>query len=250
MATHLDQSLDDIIKNTPRNRGGRRSGGRNQNRNSPYSRRDGGVQKRDGGKKQQQSSQMMMLNNPAYLAALQQQQQQQTRGPGKILISNLDYGVTEADLRALFQQIGPLSRVTLNYNRKGTSNGSGEVVFKNASHAQVAYDRYHDVELDHRKMRIEVVASSVAPAVVPMIIPQMMPQAFEQQQQQQSKGSSGRGKRGGNSQQNSNNAQGSNKSGGRGRRGGRAARENKPMPTAEELDAELDEYMKDVEPTA
>ncbi|KAJ2827382.1 hypothetical protein IWW50_001916 [Coemansia erecta] len=254
MATNLDQSLDDIIKSTPRGRGRRDGNSRGQNRGSPYTRRDGGVQKRDNNpprKQQQQAAQMMMLNNPAYLAALQQQQRQQQSGrsgaSGKILINNLDYGVTEADLRALFQQIGPLSKVALNFNRKGTSNGSGMVVFKNPAHAQSAYDRYHNVELDHRKMVIEVVAGGAAAGVMPVMLPAMMAQNFAQPQQAGSSGGR-RNRRGGNAQ-NSGAAQPAaaarpNK-GGRGERTRGGRRQDGPAPSAEQLDADLDEYMKD-----
>ncbi|KAJ2496478.1 hypothetical protein GGH96_005803 [Coemansia sp. RSA 1972] len=260
MATNLDQSLDDIIKSTPRSSGsggrGRRDGNsRGQTRNSPYARRSGGVQKNDSSRKpsqqqQQQAAQMMMLNNPAYLAALQQQhrQKQGSGSSGKILINNLDYGVTEADLRELFQQVGALSKVALNFNRRGTSNGSGMVVFKNPAHAQSAFNRYNNVELDHRKMLIEVVGGGAAPGVVPMVVP-MMPQTFAQPQNAQSGGRRnrrGNGPSSGNAQSGKSqgsSAQGSNGNAQGGRR--RGGRQDKPQPSAEQLDADLDEYMKD-----
>ncbi|KAJ2662982.1 hypothetical protein IW148_002704 [Coemansia sp. RSA 1199] len=260
MATNLDQSLDDIIKSTPRSSGsggrGRRDGNsRGQNRNSPYARRSGGVQKHDSGSRkpsqqqQQQAAQMMMLNNPAYLAALQQQHRQKqgaSGSSGKILINNLDYGVTEADLRELFQQVGALSKVALNFNRRGTSSGSGMVVFKNPAHAQLAYNRYNNVELDHRKMVIEVVGA--APGVVPMVVP-MIPQNFQPQQNAPGARRNRRGNGQGSSAQ-SGKSQGSAQSGNgnaQGGRGGRrrGGRQDEPQPSAEQLDADLDEYMKD-----
>ncbi|KAJ1774831.1 hypothetical protein LPJ77_000444 [Coemansia sp. RSA 2523] len=261
MSTNLDQSLDDIIKSTPRSSGsggrGRRDGNsRGQTRNSPYARRSGGVQKSDSGSRkpsqqqQQQAAQMMMLNNPAYLAALQQQHRQKqgsSASSGKILINNLDYGVTEADLRELFQQVGALSKVALNFNRRGTSSGSGMVIFKNPAHAQSAYNRYNNVELDHRKMLIEVVGGGAASGVVPMVVP-MMPQNFVQPQNASGARRNRRGNAQGSSSGQGNKSQGSSAQGSNGNAQGgrrRGGRQDKPQPSAEQLDADLDEYMKD-----
>ncbi|KAI7821842.1 hypothetical protein BX661DRAFT_132017, partial [Kickxella alabastrina] len=99
--------------------------------------------------------------------------QQQAQGSGKILISNLDFNVTEADLRDLFSQVGPVSRATLNFGPTGKSKGTGEVHFRNASHAKVALDKYNNVTLDNRPMRIEVVFNPSA-VVPPMMMPTMM----------------------------------------------------------------------------
>ncbi|KAJ2780050.1 hypothetical protein H4R18_003665 [Coemansia javaensis] len=244
MATNLDRSLDEIISETPRS-GRRRGGARNQNRSSPYSRADAAPQKRDR-KQPQPQQQMMMVNQSALLAAMAQQQQHQGdhSGVGKILISNLDFGVTEADLRMLFGQVGPVIRATLHYGPSGKSRGTGEVVFRNPIHATAAVDRYNNVELDNRKMRIEAVGA--APAAMPMFMPAMLQQAMTQQKPQQKQRSASAG---GARAQNAGSAPAAaqNGAGKRGRRGRRNSGDKRSPMTKEELDADLDSYMDGVE---
>ncbi|KAJ2759544.1 RNA-binding RNA annealing protein, partial [Coemansia nantahalensis] len=194
--------------------------------------------KRDGRKTQQQQQQMMMVNQSALLAAAAAQQK--GRGSGKILIGNLDYNVTEADLRALFGQVGPVTKTSINYGPNGKSKGAGEVTFRNAAHANAAYDKYHNLELDGRKMKIEIVGGA-APAM-PVFMPTIVPQQTTQ-----------RPARGANQSRNTaaSSAAQEGKAGARGRRGGRGGRsgdaDKKRNVTAEELDAELDTYMEGVE---
>ncbi|KAJ2083545.1 hypothetical protein H4R24_000708 [Coemansia sp. RSA 988] len=250
MATNLDKSLDDII-NSSRQEG--RRGGRSSNRNSPYSRRGGGVEKRDNKKGQQQQQlqlqqHMQQQQQAMMLSQLASAQQQHGRSGNKIIIGNLDYGVTEADLRALFGQIGQVVRATLNYDRNGRSKGTGEVIFRNASHASMAVDKYHNVELDNRKMKIEVAYNPISN--MPMAMPAVLPQMFSQPAQSASSGgNAGRKSGGGNS---NNNAQGGARGGrrrGGGRRGGSGSNndDKRPAPTKEELDADLDSYMEGAE---
>ncbi|KAJ1803953.1 hypothetical protein LPJ56_005727, partial [Coemansia sp. RSA 2599] len=211
MSVNLDKSLDDIIKeNSPRGGNRNRRGGNQSHRNSPYARRDGGVQKRGGGNRQNQSqsqnqmaAQSMMFNPAAFLAAAQQQNQ----ASGKIIISNLDYGVTADDLRALFNQVGPVSRATLHFGPNGKSKGSGEVTFKNAVHATMAVEKYHGVTLDGRSMKIEVAFNPMA--VAPMMIPSMMPGAMMPTANNNGGGRKvGGGRNAGNNSNNSNSAGG------------------------------------------
>ncbi|KAJ2064539.1 hypothetical protein GGI17_000866 [Coemansia sp. S146] len=282
MSTNLDKSLDDIIGETPR-RGGRRGNRQNNNnnnrdrgspnRNSPYSRRDGGVQKRGsnnagGGVTKQQ--QAIMFNPAAFMAAAQQQQQQQQGGgsSGRIHISNLDYAVSEADIRALFGQVGPVNKATLNYGPNGKSKGTGEVQFRNPAHAAQAVEKYHGVTLDGRPMRIEIAFNPMAVAAAGMMMPAMVPAPVVAQQP--SSGNT-RGRRGAGSNNNSGNANaGGNRSnnaaggraaggnasggnasggraGGRGRRGRRNDSDKRSPMSKEALDADLDSYMQDAE---
>ncbi|KAJ2710792.1 hypothetical protein H4R19_003574 [Coemansia spiralis] len=244
MATNLDRSLDDIIKESPR-RGGERRSGRGQTRASPYARQDGGVQKRDGRKGQQQQ-QMMMVNQSALLAAAASQQK--GRGTGKILIGNLDYNVTEADLRALFGQVGPVAKASINYGPNGKSKGAGEVTFKNPAHANTSYNKYHNLELDGRKMKIEIVGGGGGVAqTVPMYMPAVVAQPARQQRAPRG---AGQGRNAAGNSASSSAAQGA-KAGTRGRRGGgrrsTGDAEKRGPTTAAELDAELDTYMEGVE---
>ncbi|KAJ2504619.1 hypothetical protein H4217_009370, partial [Coemansia sp. RSA 1939] len=175
---------------------------------------------------------------------------QQNQTSRKIVISNLYYGVTEKDLRALFEQVGPISSATLNCKGDGTSRGSGEVVFKNPMHARLAIEKYNGVHLDGRAMKIETTfdpmaaaASMMMPTMVPSpLMMQQQPQQRQQQQQSRNAGGSGgsaaRNKRGGNAPAGGprRNARGS------GRRGNNPDAADASV-TKDSLDAELDSYM-------
>ncbi|KAJ1719062.1 hypothetical protein LPJ53_006101, partial [Coemansia erecta] len=209
-SANLDKSLDEIISSSQRSGRGRRGGNQTSQRNSPYARRDGGVQKSGNGGRNRQNqnqnqqaaaAQSMMFNPAAFLAAAQQQ----TQTSGKILISNLDYGVTSDDLRTLFSQVGPVTKAMLNFNASGKSNGTGEVTFRNASNATLAVEKYHGVTLDGRAMKIEVAFNPMS--VAPMMMPAMMP---GQMMAAGGVGNVGGGGRGGRRSGNNNNSNSSN----------------------------------------
>ncbi|ORX84218.1 RNA-binding domain-containing protein [Anaeromyces robustus] len=125
----------------------------------------------------------------------------------KIMISNLEYKVTEKDLRELFNDIGPIRSVSLNYDQNGRSKGSGQVVFVRRGDAKRASDKYNKVTLDGRSMKIEIVLSSTA-----------------------SSAAASRNNRRGNGRNN-------------GRRNNRFNKNKEPQKSAEQLDAEMDAYM-------
>ncbi|KAJ7960091.1 THO complex subunit 4C [Quillaja saponaria] len=75
----------------------------------------------------------------------------------KLYVSNLDYGVTNEDIRELFAEIGDLKRYSVHYDKNGHPNGSAEVVYTRRSDAFAALKKYNDVLLDGRPMKIEIV---------------------------------------------------------------------------------------------
>ncbi|KAK7080118.1 hypothetical protein SK128_025044, partial [Halocaridina rubra] len=75
----------------------------------------------------------------------------------KILISNLDAGVTDEDMNELFQSFGHLKEVSVHYNSKGASLGKAHVVFARQLDAVKALKTYDGVKLDGRQMNITMV---------------------------------------------------------------------------------------------
>ncbi|OMH85201.1 THO complex subunit 4A [Zancudomyces culisetae] len=148
----MDKSLDEIISESSKNkRTGpiRNSNNRNKNFKNSYNNRNTNFA---NSVQQQQMLQNQML-------IMQSNALQGAHTLGKIRISNLDYNVTEKDLKDLFGQIGPLVSATLNHDANGKSKGNGTVVFSNPYHAAFAIQKYNGVTLDGRPMRIELLSS-------------------------------------------------------------------------------------------
>jgi len=120
----------------------------------------------------------------------------------KILVSNLEYKVTSKDLKDLFKDIGPVKSSAINYLPNGKSKGTGQVVFVRSNDAKRAINKYNNVELDGRPMKIEMVLN---------------PFALNGKSSIRSRSNRMRRRR---------------------------RNRNEPLKTQEELDAEMDSYMK------
>ncbi|KAH8416438.1 hypothetical protein KR222_004043 [Zaprionus bogoriensis] len=67
--------------------------------------------------------------------------------PGyRLLVSNLHANVTTADIRELFNDIGPM------YDAHVVRPGTAEVIYKSLEHAEMAVDAYHQREFDGQPM--------------------------------------------------------------------------------------------------
>ncbi|OMH78782.1 THO complex subunit 4B [Zancudomyces culisetae] len=225
MSTNLDKSLDEIITQNrsqrgggPRRRGGPREG-RIGKRSSPYER----------GGRGNQAVQMIVANPEMMMKAVAGSSSGADVGGNKILVDNLDYKVTEGDLRELFGKVGPVRRATLNYDSRGRSRGKGEVIFSRSGDALKAMEKYNRVPLDGRPMKIEIpVAQPGAAGAAAGQVPMQMPMLVAVPQ-----GGIGRGRRGPGAFPR--------------RRGGRrnmpSRREKGPVSQAD-LDSEMDKYMQ------
>ncbi|KAG0285063.1 hypothetical protein BGZ96_010652 [Linnemannia gamsii] len=221
MSNALDMSLEDIIKNTkssePRNnnrssRGGPTRNGRQGRDNRPY---QAGVQ-------QYRATPVAPLHTSVI--------RQSIPDGSKMQVSNLDYRVSAEDLKLVFTtRIGPLKKCTLMYDQNGKSTGTAVVHFTRVGDAAIAYSKFNGVPLDGKPMKIEIVlAPAAAQAVLPTSNAPRAPASHNQHQGHQRVQGPSRGGRGGR---------------GRGR-GGRPQGERRETKTADQLDAEMNDYMQ------
>ncbi|PIN11441.1 RRM motif-containing protein [Handroanthus impetiginosus] len=141
----------------------------------------------------------------------------------KLYISNLDYGVSNEDVKELFAEVGDLKRYAIHYDRSGRSKGTAEVVFSRRQDALAAVKKYNNVQLDGKPMKIEIVGTNIStPAAGAFGDSNVVPQSG------QGRGGFGRSRGGGRG-----------RGFGRGRGRGRGRGEK---ISAEDLDADLEKY--------
>ncbi|XP_042436390.1 THO complex subunit 4D-like isoform X1 [Zingiber officinale] len=174
----------------------------------------------------------------------------------KLYISNLDYGVSNQDIRELFSEVGDLKRFAVHYDRNGRPSGSAEVVYARRSDAIAALKRYNNVLLDGKPMKIEIIGTNLGLPTTPRVnvaggsygrgrrTVVMTPQIGQGGSSSSSRFS--RMNQGSGPQHGRGRGRGSARGGGRGAgaargRGGRGMKP-KVKKSAEELDKELDKY--------
>ncbi|XAR60554.1 hypothetical protein NMG60_11033977 [Bertholletia excelsa] len=85
----------------------------------------------------------------------------------KLYISNLDYGVSNEDIKELFSEVGDLKRYSIHYDRSGRSKGTAEVVFSRRQDALAAVKRYNNVQLDGKPIKVDIVGTNIVSPPVP-----------------------------------------------------------------------------------
>lgn|ERR1712002_5528 len=251
----IDLSLDDIIKITKKSGGNNRRGGNRGGRNSTDGGRQqnstgGGVTQRKGqrgrgrgggrqsfGSGRSSTAPNGRWDHDMYNKSGQGRMNGNAAGSrgggagnlGKLIVKNLDFGVSDSDINELFSEFGPLRKSAIHYDRTGRSLGTADVHFERRSDAQKAMNQYNGVPLDGRVMNISF--ANGAPLM--------------------NNGGSGNissrlgNKVGGGGDRNrgNNNRRSGGRGGGNRRGGGRGGRQPKEEISAEDLDKQLDEYI-------
>ncbi|KAM4612264.1 THO complex subunit 4-A-like isoform 2-T2 [Polymixia lowei] len=249
MADKMNMSLDDIIKLNKKGgsgRGGRggRGGGRGTSGRSGNGGRAGGsgpVRSRQNFSRER-NSRPAPYSRPRELPDKWQHDMydggigsrtggsaapvQGVASGGKLLVSNLDFGVSDADIKELFAEFGTLKKAAVHYDRSGRSQGTADVHFEKKADALKAMKQYNGVPLDGRPMKIQQVTSEL--------------DTQRRQTTQSSSGGFDRSRIGRPKFGRSEAKPGGRGGGFRGR--GRGGGSSRPQLSAEELDAQLDAY--------
>ncbi|KAJ9178256.1 hypothetical protein P3X46_010156 [Hevea brasiliensis] len=171
MSSALDMSLDDIIKSNKKSGSGnargrgrasgpgpaRRLANRGANRAAPYT----------TAKAPETAWQHDMFTDQGMGYSGQAGRASAIETGTKLYISNLDYGVSNEDVKELFSEVGDLKRYSIHYDRSGRSKGTAEVVFSRRTDALAAVKRYNNVQLDGKPMKIEIVGTNIATHAAP-----------------------------------------------------------------------------------
>ncbi|XP_053598904.1 THO complex subunit 4 [Microplitis demolitor] len=253
MVDKIEMSLDDIIK---QNKGGRSRGAARRGRGSTGNlqrrgprgspRAGGGVMRgrNRGGISRAAASYTRGDVNSAWKHDMFEGVKKVGRGSigstgtTKLLVSNLDFGVSDSDIQELFSEFGPLKSASVHYDRSGRSLGSADVIFERRADAIKAMKQYNGVPLDGREMNIQVATSELPVTTSIRGSSRLAASNFPQR----STTNRFRGARGAGATRGRGGASGRRGAGGRG--GG--TRTPAKTPTAEELDAELEAYVKEV----
>jgi len=157
----------------------------------------------------------------------------------KLTITNLDFGVSDSDIKELFGEFGALRRAAVHYEKSGRSLGTADIVFERRADALRALKQYDGVPLDGRAMKIQLVDNNGA----------ISNGASERSTAFGNSRMRGLNDRVGNmrNRRSGSGGPGNNNGRGRGSTGSRGGRISKAPVTQEQLDADLDAYVNKME---
>eukprot|EP01018_Ginkgo_biloba_P000202 Gb_18965 [translate_table: standard] len=183
MSSALDMSLDDLIKNNKR-AGRGRGRGRGRDSDTRNGRTTGPLRSRGSLRSSNRAAPYTLSKNvqkaPESTWQHDMYDEQMTEAAPsarllkietgtKLYISNLDYGVSNEDIKELFSEVGDLKRYAIHYDRSGRSKGTAEVVFARRTDAEAAVKRYNNVQLDGKPLKLELIGTNLAiPATNPL----------------------------------------------------------------------------------
>jgi len=250
MADKVDLSLDDIIKQNKSSRGRGGRGGRGGQTRGGRVASNGAVRNRNSG----------TFNRPApyakgnpegdwshdmYEGGAGAKRNPRVGGTSpagpaassKLVVSNLDFGVSDSDIKELFMEFGPLKHASVHYDRSGRSLGTADIVFERKVDALKAMKQYNGVPLDGRPMSILMATSDINSIANRLTSPRGGNSNVSAAVPRRGQGVSGRGQ-----QQQRGGGQRGGQRGGVRRGGGTGGNAKQPTPTADELDADLESY--------
>jgi THO complex subunit 4 len=241
MASALDMTLDDIIKTNKKKPSTNGGGGAGLQRRSRPAAAAGGPIRRNFKRAGKRAPPISKAPDAAWKHDLFTEERPAKMGRissietgTKLYISNLDYGVSNDDIKELFAELGDLKRYSINYDRSGRSKGTAEVVYSRRADAQAAVKRYNNVQLDGKPMKIEIIGTNVAAPAASAVsaAPAKMGGFGGTPRSGQRRGAPASSRRNG----------GGRGGGMRGRGQGKRAGPPKKAVSAEDLDKDLDNY--------
>ncbi|EAW12793.1 putative RNA binding protein [Aspergillus clavatus NRRL 1] len=165
----MDRSLDEIIAERP-----------NQNQNQNRGRRPQGQgqgRRRDGVKKSYKEERVDLDLDWVHDRYEDDRDTRPARAPrrprgdryspagehsatgSKIRVENLHYDITESDLEDLFTRIGPITNLSLVYDRAGRSEGVAYVTYNRVSDARTAISEFDGANAKGQPIRLALVAA-------------------------------------------------------------------------------------------